>query len=216
MEKEEDFELMLDEADAVPEEDFSSGNATSSGGTLKQQLKTATISAAKDIVDATKEEIVAGLAGGERDIGSLAKKGLLAGISSYLSQTTSGRAVKRIFSGKSTLDDAWVVLDSVNPLFSLAHQILNNMRHGSCELLRYEDMITGILQNRPKDPSVVGCCVLQEKADTNTRVTFIYIDKNDEPVCGNGPKPYGFYLLTKSFDDELIRQFDGKDMLVVK
>jgi len=206
--------------DADPRDEINAGsihyNYPLEKRSLTQQAKQAAITAATDIAGEAQAEILNSIQCGERDVAQLAKKGLFAGINRWLSHSATGRAARRILDGKSTLYDLFEVTDSLNPMFALVHQMLNSFRHGSCEQLCYDDMIKGIIQNRPKDPAVAGCCVLQENADLNTRVVFIYIDANDEPIFGNGPKPYGFYLLTKSFDDELNEAFGGEDMLVIK
>ena len=226
MKNDDDFEKMISESldadindmsETESDDTYNAKNSYSGNRGIVQQTKDATKSAVIDVAKGAKEEIINSIKNGDEDIPGLAKRGLVAGLTSWLSRSTTGRAVKRIFSGESTLDDFFDVTDSINPLFKVAHEMLNNLRHGSCEQLRYEDMIKGIKQNCPKnEPTVAGCCVLQEKADLNTKVIFIYIDDNDEPIFGNGPKPYGFYLFTKSFDDELIEAFGGEDMLVVR
>ena len=171
---------------------------------------------ASEVAKSLKDEFYAGTRNDEFDMGDTAGQGVKKGFFKWLSRSAAGRAVGRIINGTSTLDDFFEITDTLNPLFVVVHQVLEGLRHGSCEELRYEDMIKGALQNKPNDLNVVGCCVLQEPADKYTRVVFIYIDKNDEPVFGDGPRPYGFYLLTKSFDDELNAAFDGNDMLVIK
>lgn len=183
---------------------------------FSSEIKSGTKCVTSEIKGAMKQEIANSIQNGECDIKGIAEQSVKKGFLNWMSRSAVGRAVQRIAKGTSTLDDFFEVADTINPLFAVAHHVLNGLRHGSCEQLRYDDMIKGALQNRPNDPEVIGCCVLQEPADQNTRVVFIYINKNDEPVFGNGPKPYGFYLLTKSFDDELIAAFDGNDMLVIK
>lgn len=182
----------------------------------KDEIKTTSKKIASDIFSSTKQELASGIQNGQCDLQEIAKQGAKKGVSAYLDKSKTGRAVKRMIEGKSNLDDFFNVLDTLNPLFAAAHAVLNSLRHGSCEELTYDHTIKGALQNKPADPTVIGCCVLQEPADEYTRVTFIYIDQNDEPVFGNGSKPYGFYLLTKSFDDELNEAFAGQDMLVIK
>lgn len=183
---------------------------------ISNEIKSGTKNVTSEITGALKQEISSSIQKGDCDIKEIAEQSVKKGFSNWMSRSAVGRAVQRIAKGTSTLDDLFEVADTINPLFAVAHHVLNGLRHGSCDQLRYEDMIKGALQNKPNDPMVAGCCVLQEPADQNTRVVFIYIDKNDEPIFGDGPKPYGFYLLTKSFDDELNAAFDGNDMLVIK
>ena len=186
---------------------------------ISQEIKNNTKCAASEIANSLKRELVSGIQNDNCDMQGIAARGIKKGFLNWMSRSATGRAIQRIAKGTSTLDDFFDVADTLNPLFAVAHHVMESMRHGSCEQLRYDDMIKGALQNKPEDPAVVGCCVLQEPADKYTRVVFIYIDENDEPVFGNlenGSKPYGFYLMTKSFDDELNAAFDGQDMLVLK
>lgn len=182
----------------------------------EQSLKSHLKNAAKEIAVSAVEEFVSEMQNEPDDIKDTVSKGIIGGIKNWLSTSATGRAVDRMINGKSSFEDCLNVTDTLNPLFAMAHQLLDSLRHGSCRQLCYSDMICGIMQNRPEAPDIAGCCVLLEDADPDFRITFIYIDSNDEPVFGDGPRPYGFYLLTKSLDDELVEAFGDSDMLVVR
>ncbi|MCQ2378272.1 MAG: hypothetical protein MJ016_03545 [Victivallaceae bacterium] len=126
-----------------------------------------------------------------------------------------GDITKRAFNNDVGIDDALDVLDDLHPLFRLGHRFLDSMRPESCRTLTYGALIGEVLKNRPADPAVAGCCVLKETVGSNIRIIVLYIDRQDEPVFGNDI-PYGFYLLTKEFDDELTEAFGDTDMLVIK
>lgn len=126
-----------------------------------------------------------------------------------------GDVAKRALDNDVGIDDALDVLDDLHPLFRLGHRFLDSMRPETCRTLTYDALIGEVLKNRPADPAVVGCCALKETVGSNLRMIVLYIDRENEPVFGNDI-PYGFYLLTKEFDNELTEAFGDTDMLVIK
>lgn len=128
-----------------------------------------------------------------------------------------GYTLKRIKDGEVGIDDGLDLLDDVNPLFSLAHKLVDSWRPQTCKVLTFQDVVAQVKQHMPEPKgAIVGCCALLEKDGNNIKVIFIYIDKNDEPVIGDETNPYGFYLLTKELDEELNDLFGGESMLVIR
>lgn len=97
-------------------------------------------------------------------------------------------------------------------------EFVKGLRASSCEEITYSDLIAEIVNSKPNDPYVKGCCVLRKKlTDQHIELTIVYLDDTNEPIWGDNPsQPYGFRKRTKNLNQELISQFGDSDMLLIK
>ncbi|GAA4683387.1 hypothetical protein [Phytohabitans rumicis] len=83
--------------------------------------------------------------------------------------------------------------------------------------LRYEDVITWFIDNRPRGGVAQAGAVLRGPAPGGRLdIIQVFLDGQHSVACGPGGKPYGRRLEVHALDDELSEAFGQSDLLLVQ
>lgn len=85
------------------------------------------------------------------------------------------------------------------------------------KVLSYEQLMKFVVDGKPDDVRVVAAALLREKiSNGKTRVSIIYLDKNNKPIFGDGNGlDYGFSLSVEQMDAEVADLFGNLDLILL-
>ena len=85
------------------------------------------------------------------------------------------------------------------------------------KVLSYDTLMKYVIDGRPDDARVVAAALLREKMQNGkTRISIVYLDKNNKPIFGDGNGlDYGFSLAAEQMDAEIMDMFGDLDLVLL-
>jgi hypothetical protein len=84
------------------------------------------------------------------------------------------------------------------------------------EVITFRSVITYFQKNRPRDSRVKKGAILSKPNSKGYHLSLLFLDNNNNPVCGSDGKPYGCELVGKQLDDELSEAFGNNNLIIVE
>jgi hypothetical protein len=127
------------------------------------------------------------------------------------------RWLRRLADGKRplTLADLDKVTRATGDITSLAGRVLPG-ETGGVHRLTYSDAVGYFVSARPDDSRVCKGALLRQPHLQGHLVVQVFLDQQDELVCGADGRPYGRHLIAFDLDDELREAFGRHNLILVK
>lgn len=84
------------------------------------------------------------------------------------------------------------------------------------EQMTYSMALGFFVSDRPKDTAVVKGAMLIQDHEGGKLFTQVFLDRNNHLVCDRKRKPYGRQLVVGALDQELLRTFGDRDLVIVE
>ncbi|MBW4626219.1 MAG: hypothetical protein KME49_12125 [Brasilonema octagenarum HA4186-MV1] len=119
--------------------------------------------------------------------------------------------------GSDLMHNAEQIFQNITNELAGAMRLLLNQIPLEPEVIRemtYEASISYFVTQRPRDPRVAKGAMLRQPHPKGELFLQVFLDKNNELICGDDGNPFGRQVIVIKFDSELMDTF-GTDSLVI-
>lgn len=82
------------------------------------------------------------------------------------------------------------------------------------DIVTYTEVVEYFIKSRPNSDQIVKGALMTEEHSSGKRLTFLFLDANNEPVLHNGKSPYGKTVITNAIDEALVDFSEGRSVIV--
>jgi len=106
--------------------------------------------------------------------------------------------------------------DGEKPLLDIAKDLLGKFKEILSNELSYEEAMKYFIDHKNDSPAIVKGAMLKEKGDDGLVITLVFLDNGNKLVTDSIGNPLGCKRKVKQLDDELLRLFKDRDLVIVE
>ena len=84
----------------------------------------------------------------------------------------------------------------------------------AADLVTYNEVVEYFVKSRTCNEQIVKGALMMEENSPGKKLTFLFLDANNEPVLHNGKSPYGKTVITNAIDEALVDFSEGRSVIV--
>lgn len=85
---------------------------------------------------------------------------------------------------------------------------------GKFDVVTYNEVIKYFVERQPDNAQVVKGALLMQEDPFGKKLTFVFLDANNEPVLRDGKLPYGKTIITRAIDEALLDFSEGRSLII--
>jgi len=82
------------------------------------------------------------------------------------------------------------------------------------EIVTYNEVVEYFVKSRPNNEQIAKGALMMEENSPGKKLTFLFLDVNNDPVLRNGKSPYGKVIVTNSIDEALVDFSEGRSVII--
>ena len=80
--------------------------------------------------------------------------------------------------------------------------------------MTYNEVVEYFVKSHPNNDQIVKGALMIEEHSPGKKLTFLFLDANNEPVLHNGRSPYGKTVIAKGIDEALVDFSEGRSVII--
>ncbi len=82
------------------------------------------------------------------------------------------------------------------------------------EVVTYNEVVEYFVKCQPDNAQIVKGALLMQEDPGGKKLTFVFLDANNDPILRNGKSPYGKTVLTQAIDEALLDFSEGRSLII--
>ena len=82
------------------------------------------------------------------------------------------------------------------------------------DIVTYNEVVEYFVKSRPNSGQIVKGALMMEENSHGKKVTFLFLDANNETVLHNGKSPYGKTVIANAIDKALVDFSEGRSVII--
>ena len=99
-------------------------------------------------------------------------------------------------------------------MFKTIHAEAQQVQIQKAEVVTYNEVVEYFVKCRPDNEKIVKGALLMQEDPIGKKLTFVFLDANNEPVLRGGRSPYGKAVITKAIDEVLLDFSEGRSLII--
>lgn len=82
------------------------------------------------------------------------------------------------------------------------------------DIVTYNEVVEYFVKSRPENNRIAKGALMMQKNSEGKKLTFLFLDVNNEPVLDNSNLPYGKTIIANSVDEALVEFSEGHSIII--
>ena len=84
----------------------------------------------------------------------------------------------------------------------------------AADIVTYNEVVEYFVKSQPDSNQIVKGALMMEEHSSGKKLTFLFLNANNEPVLRNGKSPYGKTVITNAIDEALLDFSEGRSLII--